>query len=164
MLKFCITDAQFGKSTVNSQRCQYMYHRGFRSVYRLNAHIILVVKYRKEAINTEILNRLKEIIMDTLKKWDCELLEFNGEPDHVHLLIDYKPDKPLSTLIGNIKTVSSRLIRKEFPWLAKKYFYNKPYFWTGAYFVASSGGVTVEELKNYVENQEQPKSPNSSSP
>jgi putative transposase len=100
---------------------------------------------------------LKEIITDTLTKWDCELLEFNGEADHVHLLIDYKPDKPLSTLIGNIKTVSSRLIRKEYPWLAKKYFYNKPYFWTGAYFVASCGGVTVELLKNYVESQEQPK-------
>ncbi|WP_407641938.1 IS200/IS605 family transposase [Calothrix rhizosoleniae] len=137
--------------------CQYMYNYGFRSVYRLNAHIVLVVKYRSQAINPEILNRLKEIITDTLKKWDCTLLEFNGEADHVHLLIDYKPDKPLSTLIGNIKTVSSRLIRKEFPWLAKKYFYNKPYFWTGAYFVASCGSVTVEQLKDYVQNQEQPK-------
>lgn len=95
--------------------CQYLYHNGFRSVYRLNAPIVLVVKYRQKAINTEILNRLKEIIMDTLKKWDCELLEFNGEPDHVHLLIDYKPDKPLSTLIGNIKIVSSTLIPKKFP-------------------------------------------------
>ncbi|WP_442948527.1 IS200/IS605 family transposase [Nostoc sp.] len=102
-------------------------------------------------------NRLKEIFTDALKKWDCELLEFNGESDHVHLLIDYKSDKPLSTLIGNIKTVSSRLIPKEFPWLAKKYFYNKPYFWTSAYFVASCGGVTVEQLKHYIENQEQPK-------
>jgi putative transposase len=99
--------------------CQYMYNHGFRSVYKLNAHIVLVVKYRRKAINAEILNRLKEIITDTFKKWDCELLEFNGvrvasrrDADHVHLLIDYKPDKPLSTLIGNIKTVSSRLIRK----------------------------------------------------
>lgn len=93
-----------------------MYHHGFRSVYRLNAHIVLVVKYRRKAINAEILSRLKQIITDTLKKSDCELLEFNGEADHIHLLIDYKPDKPLSTMIGNIKTVSSRLIRKEFPW------------------------------------------------
>ncbi|NCS54376.1 MAG: transposase, partial [Microcystis aeruginosa G13-05] len=45
------------------------------------------------------------------------------------------------------------LIRKEFPDLAAKYFYNKPYFWTGGYFVASCGGVTVEQLKKYVENQ-----------
>jgi putative transposase len=133
-----------------------MYHHGFRSVYKLNAHIVLVVKYRRKAINQEILSRLREIFADTLLKWDCQMLEFNGEADHIHLLIDYKPDKPLSTLIGNLKTVSSRLIRKEFPWLSQKYFYNKPYFWTGAYFVASCGGVTVEQLSGYVENQSQP--------
>ncbi|MBD2485426.1 IS200/IS605 family transposase [Planktothrix sp. FACHB-1365] len=133
-----------------------MYHKGFRSVYRLNAHVVLVVKYRRKAISREILTRLHEIFIDTLKKWDCTLLEFNGESDHIHLLIDYKPDQPLSTLIGNLKTVSSRLIRKEFPGLASKYFYNKPYFWTGSYFVASCGGVTVEQLKKYVKQQTTP--------
>lgn len=130
-----------------------MYHNGFRSVYKLNAHIILVVKYRKKAIDKAILSRLKEIFIDTLGKRDAQLVEFNGEADHIHLLIDYKPDKPLSTLIGNLKTVSSRLIRKEFPELSDKYFYGKSHFWTGAYFVASCGGVTVEHLKRYVENQ-----------
>jgi putative transposase len=134
-----------------------MYNKGFRSVYKLNAHIVLVVKYRRKAISADILKRLGEIFADTLSKWESQLLDFNGESDHVHLLIDYKPDIPLSTLIGNLKTVSSRLIRKEYPWLAKKYFYDKPYFWTGAYFVASCGGVTVEQLKQYVENQAQPK-------
>ncbi|MGK7885468.1 MAG: IS200/IS605 family transposase [Crocosphaera sp.] len=129
------------------------YHHGFRSVYRLNAHIVLVVKYRRKAITPLILSRLQEIFKNTLHKWDCSLLEFNGESDHVHLLIDYKPDKPLSTLIGNLKTVSSRLIRKENPELSQKYFYGKPYFWTGSYFVASCGGVTVQQLKTYVENQ-----------
>ena len=98
------------------------YNHGFRSVYRLNAHIVFVVKYRKKAISEPILSRLQEIFKNTLHKWDCELLEFNGESDHVHLLIDYKPDQPLSTLIGNLKTVSSRLIRKENPDLSKKYF------------------------------------------
>ena len=132
------------------------YHHGFRSVYKLNAHVVLVVKYRRKAINAEILTRLEEILKQTLNKWESELLEFNGESDHVHLLIDYKPDIPLSTLIGNLKTVSSRLIRKEYPWLASKYFYNKPYFWTGSYFVASCGGATVEQLKKYVEQQATP--------
>lgn len=134
-----------------------MYNKGFRSIYKLNAHIVLVIKYRRKAINPAILKRLKQIFQDTLSKWESELLEFNGEEDHVHLLVDYKPDIPLSTLIGNLKTVSSRLIRKDNPWLAHEYFYNKPYFWTGAYFVASCGGVTVDQLKKYVENQEQPK-------
>ena len=95
--------------------------------------------------------------MSTLTKWDSTLLDFNGESDYVHRIIDDKPDIALSKLIANLKTVSSRLIRKEFLDLAAKYFYNKPYFWTGAYFVASCGGVTIEQLKKYVENQNSPK-------
>jgi len=129
------------------------YHKGYRSVYKLTAQVVLVTKYRKKAINQQILNRLEEIFSQTLEKWDCHLVQFNGEEDHVHLLIDYKPDVQISKLIANLKTVSSRLIRKEFPGLSQKYFYNKPYFWTGAYFIASCGGVTVEQLKKYVENQ-----------
>ena len=82
-----------------------MYHHGLRSVYKLNAHVVVLVKYRRKAINAEILKTLQEIFTDTLKKCDCALVEFNGEADHIHLLIDYKPDKPLSTLIGNLKTV-----------------------------------------------------------
>ncbi len=104
------------------------YNHGFRSVYRLTAQVVFVIKYRRKAINNEILARLKEILASTLTKWDSVLLDFNGESDHVHLIIDYKPDIALSKLIANLKTVSSRLIRKEFPDLAAKYFYNKPYF------------------------------------
>ncbi len=73
--------------------------------------------------------QVKEIFVSTLTKWESTLLDFNGESDHVHLIIDYKPDIALSKLIANLKTVSSRLIRKEFPDLAAKYFDNKPYFW-----------------------------------
>ena len=133
------------------------YNHGFRSVYRLTAQVVFVTKYRRKAINNEILARLKEIFASTLTKWESALLDFNGESDYVHLIIDYKPDIALSKLIANLKTVSSRLIRKEFPDLAAKYFDNKPYFWTGAYFVASCGDVTVEQLKKYVENQNSPK-------
>ena len=129
------------------------YNKGYRSVYKLTAQVVFVTKYRKKAINQQILNRLEEIFSQTLEKWDCHLVQFNGEEDHVHLLIDYKPDIQISKLIANLKTVSSRLIRKEFSQLSQKYFYNKPYFWTGAYFIASCGGVTVEQLKKYVENQ-----------
>ncbi|MGF1490580.1 MAG: IS200/IS605 family transposase [Prochloraceae cyanobacterium] len=133
------------------------YHKGFRSVYKLTAHIVFVTKYRKKAINLERLKRLEAIFEETLNKWDCQLVEFNAESDHVHLLVEFKPDVQLSKLIANLKTVSSRLIRKEYPELSLKYFYGKPYFWTGAYFIASCGGVTVEQLKAYVENQSSPK-------
>ena len=108
-----------------------------------------MIKYLRKAINDEILARLKEIFVSTLTKWESTLLDFNGESDHVHLIIDYKPDIALSKLIANLKTVSSRLIRKEFPDLAAKYFDNKPYFWTVAYFVASCGGVKYLSKINY---------------
>ncbi len=72
-------------------------------------------------------------------------------------IIEFKPDVQLSKLIANLKTVSSRLIRKEYPKLTQQYFYGKPYFWTGSYFISSCGGVTVEKLKDYVENQRFPK-------
>ena len=133
------------------------YRKGFRSVYKLTAHIVLVTKYRKKAINQERLVRLKGIFEQTLLKWGCALLDFNSESDHCHLIVEFKPDIELSKLIANLKTVSSRLIRKEYPEISKQYFYGKPYFWTGAYFVASCGGVTVEQLKMYVENQSSPK-------
>jgi len=114
--------------------------------------LVLVTKYRRKVINQPILDRLNEIFRNTLEKWDCQLVEFNGEADHVHLLIDYPPHTQLSKLIANLKTVSSRLIRKEFPTQVNQFYY-KAVFWTGAYFVASCGGVTVEQLKRYVENQ-----------
>ena len=128
------------------------YTKGNRSVYSLNIHLVLVTKYRRKVINADILRRLNEIFESTCTKWRCTLSEFNGETDHVHLVISFPPDVQVSTLVGNLKTVSSRLIRKEFAdWISR--FYTKPVFWSGAYFVASCGGVTLEHLKNYVEKQ-----------
>ena len=132
------------------------YNKGFRSVYKLTAHLVFVTKYRKKAIDKNILERLRIIFSQTLDKWGCQLVDFNGEVDHCHLLVEFKPDVQLSKLIANLKTVSSRLIRQEYPELSTKYFDGQSYFWTGAYFVASCGGVTVEQLKAYVENQKSP--------
>ncbi len=129
------------------------YHKSFRSVYSLTAHVVFVTKYRKKAISPKILDILNDIFETTLSKWECTLLEFNGESDHVHLLLEYNPKVSLSKLIANLKNVSSRLIRRDFPQLQDQYFDGKSYFWSGSYFVASCGGVTVEQLKQYVENQ-----------
>jgi putative transposase len=129
--------------------------RGFRNVYDLNIHLVLVTKYRKKVINQAMLSRLNEIFESTCQKWRCELLEFNGEPDHIHLLVNFPPDVEVSKLVNNLKTVSSRLIRKDFlEYLSSVY--TKPVFWSGAYFVASCGGVTIDQLKTYVEQQHSP--------
>jgi putative transposase len=123
-----------------------------RGVSDLKAHLVLKTKYRKKIFNKEMLDFLDKILSELLEKWDCKLIEFNGETDHVHILFQYKPQICLSTLINNIKTVTSRRIRKEFSERLEK-FYWKDAFWNNSYFIASCGGVTIEVLKKYVENQ-----------
>ena len=102
-----------------------------------------------------MLQQLNKIFDETCQKWECELVEFNGEVDHVHLLITFNPKVQLSKFIANLKTVSSRLIRRDFAEELAR-FYRKPVLWTGSYFVASCGGVTIEQLKQYVEHQSTP--------
>lgn len=129
--------------------------KGYRTVYDLNIHLVLVTKYRRKVINKAMLTRLEEIFSATCQKWNCQLASFDGESNHVRLLIEFPPDVALSKLVNNLKTVSSRLIRKDYAERVSQ-FYRKPVFWTGAYFVASSGGVTLAQLKTYVENQNTP--------
>lgn len=132
-----------------------IYNVGHRAVYSLNIHLVLVTKSRRKVINQAMMTRLQEIFENTCTKWRSKVTEFNGESDHVHLVISYPPDVEVSKLVNNLKTVSSRLIRKEFHEQVNQ-FYRKPVFWAGAYFVASCGGVTLEQLQFYVEKQDSP--------
>lgn len=125
------------------------------TVYSLSIHLVLVTKYRKKVISKPMLKRLQAIFDDTCSKWDCTLKEFNGEADHVHLLIDINPKVQISAFANNLKTVSSRLIRKEFPERCSKYF-QKPVFWKIGYFVSSTGGASLETIKQYIQHQDNP--------
>ena len=102
-----------------------------------------------------MLKRLNIIFVELLEKWNCKLVEFNGEEDHVHALFQYHPDIELSKLVSNLKSVSSRKLRQEFAKHLES-FYWKDVFWSGSYFVASCGGVTVSTLRKYIEAQETP--------
>lgn len=126
-----------------------------RAVSDLKAHLVLTTKYRRKVITVSMLHRLSEIFQELCLKWGCEIVEFNGEADHVHLLFRFYPQMQLSKFVNNLKTVSSIYIRKEFITEIQK-FYRKPVFWHSAYFIASCGGVTVEELKRYVQEQDSP--------
>ena len=126
------------------------------TVYQLSIHLVLVTKYRRKVIHAAMLQRLKEIFATTCQKWECELKEFNGEPDHVHLLIDINPKVQISAFANNLKTVSSRLLRKEFSEHCAK-FYHKPVFWKIGYFVSSTGGASLETIKSYIQQQDTPK-------
>lgn len=129
-------------------------HRA-RGISDLKAHLVLTTKYRKKVLAEPMLIRLEEVFRDLMEKWEGRLIEFNGEADHVHVLIQYSPQTELSKLINNLKTVSSRYLRKEFTSEVNRVYW-KDALWTSGYFIASCGGVTVEELKKYIENQDRP--------
>lgn len=101
----------------------------FHCVYNLNYHLVLVTKYRRKCITALMLERLKAHCAALIEKWGCELLEFNGEPDHVHLLLSLNPKVAPSVFVNNLKTVTSRYIRKEFAEELKRHYWNKPVFW-----------------------------------
>ena len=125
------------------------------AAFRIQYHIVFVIKYRHKCLNGEILDRLNIVFRDVLRKWDCDLLEFSGEGDNVHLLVDGHPSLNLSRMIGNLKTVSARRIRNEYADHLKPYFW-KPYFWSRSYCVISAGGASLEVLKDYINNQDRP--------
>ncbi|MBD2198085.1 MULTISPECIES: IS200/IS605 family transposase [Calothrix] len=130
------------------------------AVFRIQFHIIFVTKYRKNAINQAILSKLEEVFSRVCEKRKCQLLEFNGENDHVHLLVDVHPDNNISQLIGSLKSASSRVVRKEFQDYLKQFYWKKedPSFWTDAYCVISAGGAPLEIIKEYIQSQTEPKS------
>ena len=125
------------------------------AVYSLNYHLVLVTKYRHKVITKDILERLETVFRLQCERWDVKLVEFNGELDHVHLLISAHPSMDLSKFINSIKTVSSRLIRKEYKdYLAP--FYWKPLFWSRAYCLVTTGGAPLDVVKAYIQDQDRP--------
>jgi putative transposase len=121
-------------------------------VFSLHYHLVLVTKYRRKVINKPMQARLAEIFGNTLERWNSKLLECNGEADHVHLLFEAHPNLELSGLVNNLKTVSSRLIRKEFQQEISKVYW-KPVFWHKSYCLISTGGAPIEVLKKYIQEQ-----------
>jgi putative transposase len=122
------------------------------AVYNLKLHIVFVTKYRRKTLTPEMLDSLKRAFAEILSAWRCALLEFGGESDHVHLLIDIHPALDISVLVNNLKTASARRMRNRFgEHLAM--FYKKPLFWHRAYYVGSVGGATVETVRAYVDAQ-----------
>lgn len=123
-----------------------------RAVYSLQLRIVFVTKYRRPTLTPALLAYLETAFAEILTAWRCTLVEFGGEPDHVHLLIDIHPSLDLSVLINNLKAASARRARNRFAeHLAA--FYSKPLFWHRAYFVGSVGGVTLETVRDYVQAQ-----------
>ena len=127
----------------------------YHCVYKIKYHLVLVTKYRRRCFTAPMLDRLEEICRNLCQKWEVDLEEFGGEADHIHLMLDLHPNIMPSKFVNNLKTVTSRLIRKEFSKHLKVYYW-KPVLWTRAYCLITAGGAPLEVLKEYIQKQERP--------
>lgn len=125
----------------------------YQSVYNIHYHLVLVTKNRRCCITPEVAAYLESQYRRLLKTWYCELLECNGEPDHLHLLISANPKIQPSKMVNSLKTATSRLVRKEFSEYLGK-FYWKPVFYSRSYCLVSCGGAPLELVKQYLDQQE----------
>ncbi len=125
-------------------------------VFNLKYHLVLVTKYRRKAFTDKMLTDLEVKMRDLADKWGVSILEFGGEADHVHLLLDMNPSIQPSKFINNLKTVSSRYMKKEHGEHLKKFYWGTNAMWSRAYCLITAGGAPLSVLKQYIENQERP--------
>ncbi len=124
-------------------------------VYNLHVHLVFVTKYRHGVFTEAMLDRCEEIMREVCTDFEAELREFNGEHDHVHLLIHYPPKVALSRLVNSLKGVSSRRLRQEFEPHVHRHLWDGR-FWSGSYLAASSDGTPLTVVKQYIRQQQRP--------
>ena len=121
------------------------------SVFLMYYHLVLVVKYRREVIDKDISARLREIFEYIAPNYNISVIEWNDDKDHIHILFKGQPNTELSKFINAYKSASSRLIKKEYPKIKKQLW--KEYFWSRSFCLLTTGGVTIDVIKKYIESQ-----------
>ena len=124
------------------------------SISKLHVHLIFTTKYRKKIFTDVMIQQLRDAFNSACTKMECELIEMDGEEDHVHLLVSYPPKIAISVLVNNLKSVSSRRIRIYNTHLTR--LSKNSALWSRSYFACTTGGVTIEQFKVYIESQKTP--------
>lgn len=128
---------------------------GRHCIFNMHVHLVFVTKFRRDVFTKAILDDLNLIFESVCNDFEAKLVEFDGEDDHVHLLIEYPPKVAVSTLVNSLKGVSSRMIRKKnYPSIRKKLWGNQ--LWSPSYFAGSCGGTPISIIRQYIEQQQTP--------
>lgn len=129
--------------------------RGRHVVHNLHCHLVFTPKYRKAIFTDDMLTVCEKAMFNVCEDFGAVLSEFNGETDHVHLLVHHPPQIAISDLVNSLKGVSSRRLRQVFPEEIKQLLYGE-HLWSPSYFAGSVGGAPLDVVKDYIENQKRP--------
>ena len=127
---------------------------GRHCVFNMHVHLVFVAKYRRDVFTKAMLETMCEVFERVCLDFEAELVEFNGEHDHVHLLVIYPPKVAISSLVNSLKGASSRILRTKHPEIKNKLWGNA--LWSPSYFAASCGGAPIGIIKQYIEQQQTP--------
>ena len=129
--------------------------RGRHVVFNLHVHLVFVAKYRRKVFTKEILDDMRQIFESVCTDFEAQLVEFDGENDHVLLLVNYPPKVSISKLVNSLKGVSSRMIRqKNYPGIREKLWGGA--LWSPSYFAGSCDGASISIIRQYIEQQNTP--------
>lgn len=129
--------------------------KGRHCVFLMHVHLVFVTKYRRGVFTKKILDDLRIVFAGVCADFEAQLVEFDGEDDHVHLLVNYPPKVAVSNLVNSLKGVSSRMIRlKQYPTIHKKLWDGA--LWSPSYFAGSCGGASIAAIRQYIEQQQTP--------
>jgi REP-associated tyrosine transposase len=128
---------------------------GRHCVFALHTHLVFVTKFRHNVFGDTHLTRTEEIIRAVCADFDTELVEFNGDNNHAHLLVNFPPKLALAKLVNSLNGVSSRRMRQEFPDL-RRHYYRANKLWSGSYFAGSLGGAPLSAVRQYIEQHNRP--------
>ena len=129
------------------------YNTNRHSCFILEYHLVVVTRNRHDAITGDLKDRLIELTHEIIEgDWGCTISSVNTDKDHVHILFEAKPQVQLSKLANNYKTVTSRLLRKEFSDKLADYYW-KPTFWSSSYFICTVSERTHAAVDTYIKNQ-----------
>lgn len=126
------------------------YGRGY--VYSIQYRIVWCVKHRHKILTPEIEKRLYEILNKIAEDNDFQILQCNGDLDHIHLLINCSPQHYIPDMLKALKGVSARLIMKEYGEELKKKLWSG-HLWNPSYFIATVSENTEEQIRKYIQNQ-----------
>ena len=135
------------------------YRTGRRAVYNLKAHIVLTPIYMKEVFNNTVKTSCEESFKHICDKFKVELVDFNTDDDHAHLIVNCPPSINLSSFIGQLKGYSSRVLRRDFYDEIEEMLWGD-HFWSPSYLIVSTGDTHLEIIREYVRKQgEEPRKP-----
>jgi putative transposase len=128
---------------------------GRHCVFALHAHLVFVTKLRHKVFGDQHLTRMQEITKAVRVDFQTELVESNGDNNHIHPLVNFPPKVALAKLVNSLKGVSTRRLRQEFPDLRRHYYRaNKP--WPGSYYAGSLGGAPPNVARQHIDQQNRP--------